>query len=311
MSEEILLLEVSGSDSDLLEQVNNLKQQVEYLECENIKLLGELNEVKARNEELCKLNKAQSRSENFKTNEMKVKNKEVKFRFNEARSKFEGKLPQAGVALGCSCGEEVADLQNEVETLKENLAAKQKLILEVEGRVENAVLVEIELKEKLHEAKLVSKDKDEIIEKLEDQNKQFEELIQSLREQLESSEVGKRKLETLISAQAEAKDRLKIAHHQNNLKIQRWVKMEQENPELKREVLGLKEQLTKTKRTVNSLEEKLKSAQGSRRDLGVFLQSQDKENSRVKNLAPKKQEVMETPQGSRQSRSPLGRVNRN
>jgi len=304
MSEEISMFEMSRNW-----MVNNIKSQLETMESENLRLLGELNEVKVRNEEL-------ENKLNTMTNNHKIEVDEL-----EGKLIMSNNAVKSEAYLRCVCEEKIVDLQLIVDEGK----VQKKQLVKAEGRVVEARGVELNLKTRLQEVEILIKEKDGRIEELErevisykDQNKCLEQLVEPFRDQLEAFNMENKLLEaSSASAHVEIKKlaeqcRTTMGHQNHNLQIQRRVKLEQENADLKTEVVCLKEQLIRMKRNVISLDEKLSNAAGpSRRDPGVS--SNNKENALLKIQDTTKQEVLKTPQrsGRHTSRSPLSRVNRN
>eukprot|EP00092_Neocalanus_flemingeri_P030806 GFUD01033459.1.p1 GENE.GFUD01033459.1~~GFUD01033459.1.p1 ORF type:complete len:1179 (+),score=455.09 GFUD01033459.1:297-3539(+) len=231
---------------------------------------------------------------------------------------------------------EMQTVAEEGESAKRSMEAQQVVLVEAEGRAEEAMLALGKWREKLQEAEEMMKGMEERMEQLEEearyhreQHQLLQEMVEPFKEQLEGFEMEKR---ALLSQSEAAQGEVKklatqygslLGHQNHQQKIQHVVKIKQENVVLKTEVSGLKEQLSKSKRANSRLEERLNDAMGLRRfDPRLSFQPtpiRNKENSMVSTpAAPGSKGVFQTPQGppaggkqSRQSTgSPLARVNR-
>merc|ERR1719315_172930 len=222
----------------------------------------------------------------------------------------------------------------EVESAKRSMEAQQVVLMEAEGKAEEALLAVRKWQEKMFEAEEMMKGMEERLEQFEEeanyhkeQHKLLQDMVEPFKEQLESFEMEKRALMTQSeAAQGEVKKLATqygslLGHQNHQQKIQHVVKIKKENVELKAEVTALKEQLTKAKWAYARMEEKHNEALGIKR-LEPRLSFQPQPNRNKENLVGGtpvgSKGVFQTPQGpalgSKTSRhstgSPLSRVNR-
>jgi len=221
----------------------------------------------------------------------------------------------------------------EGESAKRSMEAQQVVLVEAEGRAEEAMMAVEKWREKLQEAEEMLKGMEEKIEQLEEesnyhkeQHQLLQDMVEPFKEQLESFEMEKR---ALLSQSEAAQGEVKklatqygslLGHQNHQQKIQHVVKIKQENVNLKSEVSALKDQLAKAKRAYTRLEDKHNEALGLKRfDPRLSFQPQPSRNKEnLVERTPVSKGVFQTPNGpapgakaSRHSTgSPLARVNR-
>merc|ERR1712013_722953 len=222
----------------------------------------------------------------------------------------------------------------EGESAKRSMVAQQVVLMEAEGKAEEAMLSVKKWEEKMIEAEEMMKGMEEKIDQLEEeaqyhkeQHQLLQDMIEPFKEQLESFEMEKRALMTQSeAAQGEVKKLATqygslLGHQNHQQKIQHVVKIKKENVDLKAEVTVLKEQLAKAKRAYARMEERHNEALGVKRfDPRLSFQPQPSKNKEnlVGGTPVSSKGVFQTPQGpvpgSKASRhstgSPLSRVNR-
>jgi len=300
---EVRLIEVANLKEEILKKENKIL--VEKETHEKLKL-----EQKSANEKVAELLEQNADAERLRTAELEM--------CIELREKLE----------------DMKIVAEEGESAKRSMEAQQVVLMEAEGRAEEALVAVEKWREKLQEAEEMMKGMEERMEQLEEeasyhreQHQLLQDMVEPFKEQLEGFEMEKRALMSQSeAAQGEVKKLATqygslLGHQNHSQKIQHVVKIKQENVNLKTEVTALKEQLSKAKRSNGRLEERLNDALGMTRfDPRLSFQPQPSRNK--ENLlggTPASKGVFQTPQGgpqgaktSRQSTgSPLARVNRN
>jgi len=326
------------------EMLNNLQVKNEEIVKNNLRLKGNLevrvSEVSKLKEEVEKKESevlAESSSQESLKAELTSANDRVA-ELLEQKADID-RLRTAELEMCIELREKLADMQTvaeEGESAKRSMEAQQVVLVEAEGRAEEALVAVEKWREKLQEAEEMMKGMEERMEQLEEearyhseQHQLLQDMVEPFKDQLEAFEMEKR---ALLSQSEAAQGEVKklatqygslLGHQNHQQKIQHVVKIKQENVNLKNEVAGLKEQLSKSRRSNSRMEERLNEALGVRRfDPRLSFQPQpnkNKENSMVSTpTAPGSKGVFQTPQGApvggRQSRqstgSPLARVNR-
>jgi len=248
------------------------------------------------------------------------------------------RLRTAELEMCIELREKLADMKSiaeEGESAKRSMEAQQVVLVEAEGRSEEAIIAVEKWREKLQEADEMMKGMEERMEQLEEEasyhrekHQLLQDMVEPFKEQLEGFEMEKR---ALLSQSEAAQGEVKklatqygslLGHQNHQQKIHHVVKIKQENVGLKNEVAGLKEQLAKSKRSYSRLEERLNDAMGVRRfDPRLSFQPtpiRNKENAMVSSQATPGKGGFQTPlaapagvkQGRQSTGSPLARVNR-
>jgi len=328
--------------SDVKVVLEGFKTKNEEIVKNNLRLKGNLevrvSEVANLKEEILKKTQ-EIVTEKELTDKLRSEHKHAKDevgQLNEQKAELE-RLRTAELEMCVGLREKLDKMKTsaeEGESAKRSMEAQQVVLMEAEGKAEEALLAVKKWQEKMFEAEEMMKGMEEKIEQLEEeanyhkeQHQLLQDMVEPFKEQLESFEMEKRALMTQSeAAQGEVKKLATqygslLGHQNHQQKIQHVVKIKKENVELKAEVTALKEQLTKAKRAYARMEEKHNEALGMKRfDPRLSFQPQPNRNKEnlVGGTPVGSKGVFQTPQGpalgtktSRHSTgSPLSRVNR-